>query len=86
MSAQQQRPSVWAELKAMGRQGAKDLHNAVIPAFPQSAHSVDEPGTPLNPTPQMVTQDLGTSQGYQAMLDGYANRGRGQDQERGIER
>jgi hypothetical protein len=29
--------------------GLKDLHNLTIPAFPQYAHGVDEPGTPLNP-------------------------------------
>jgi hypothetical protein len=41
-------------------------------------------GTPLNPTPQMTTQDLGTVHGsYQAMLDSYAAQGREeQDQNR----
>jgi hypothetical protein len=87
MAEKSERPSVWAELKALGRQGAKDLHNAVIPAFPDSARSQDEPGTPLNPTPQMVTQDLGGSQNYEAFLDSAAARGRGgQEQDRGIER
>ena len=29
-------------------QGAKDLHNHVVPAFPTYVHGVDELGTPLN--------------------------------------
>ena len=86
MSERSQRPSFGAELRALGRQGAKDLYNAIIPAFPQSAHSQDEPGTPLTPTQAMVTADLGTVHGYQAMLDGYAARGQSRGQERGIER
>ena len=46
-----------------------------------------EPGTPLNPTPQMVTQDLGTVYGYQAMLDEAAGRGAvSQEQEKEMER
>jgi hypothetical protein len=49
------------QIDAFIRQGAKDLHNAIVPAFPDSARSMDEPGMPLNPTSQMVTQDLGAS-------------------------
>jgi hypothetical protein len=29
-------------------QGAKDLHNHIVPAFPQYVHGVDQPGTPQN--------------------------------------
>ena len=86
MSEKRQTPSLGAQFDAWLRQGAKDLHNAVVPAFPDSARSHDELGTPLSPTPQMVTQELGTAHGYQAILDGYASRGQREDQQRGIER
>ena len=38
-----------SELKAWLRQGAKDLHNMIVPAFPTYSHGVDEVGTPGNP-------------------------------------
>lgn len=41
----------WDGVTAVVRQGAKDLHNNIVPAFPTYAHGVDEPGTPLNPAP-----------------------------------
>ena len=66
--------SLGGQFKAWVRGGAKDLYNAAIPAFPQSLHPVDEPGTPLNPTPQMVTADLGGS--YQEFLSRYQDKAR----------
>jgi hypothetical protein len=54
-------PSFWSELKAMGRQGATDLHNAVVPAFPDSQKGVDVQGTPMHPTNYEVTKER---QGY----------------------
>jgi hypothetical protein len=74
MSEEQKRPSLEGQFAALLRQGAKDLHNAVVPAFPDSARGVDELGTPSSPTPQMVTQDLGADKGYSAMLDSYASK------------
>ncbi|HEX4131479.1 MAG TPA: hypothetical protein VHZ24_15680 [Pirellulales bacterium] len=75
------------QLEALLRQGAKDLHNAIVPAFPQSAHSLDEPGTPLNPTQQMVTNDVNADSGYQKWLESHAReagqeRGAGRELER----
>ncbi len=67
---------------ALGRQGAKDLHNAIVPAFPDSVRSVDEPGTPLTPTQFMVNADF---REYDAELAAAAARGR-PEQERGLER
>jgi len=46
------------EVGALFREGLKDLQNAILPAFPESQRGVEEPGTPLNPTQQMVTEDL----------------------------
>lgn len=43
------------ELGAIFREGLKDLQNVVLHAFPDSIHGVEEPGTPTNPTQQMVT-------------------------------
>ncbi len=86
----QQRPSLGGQLNAFLRAGAKDLHNAIVPAFPTSARAADEPGTPLSPTSQMVTADLdvGTGdKGYAAMLGGFAARpGPAESKEPGLER
>ena len=77
-----------AELRALGREGLKDLQNAVLHAFPDSMHLHEEPGTPLSPTQAMVTKDVGTVYGFQQTLDGYAQRGatQGQEQDKGLER
>lgn len=83
-------PNLWQEFKEsrlLGEisrwvaEGAKDLHNAIVPAFPDSVRGGDEPGTPLNPTQYMVTQEL---HGYEAELDRAAVMGR--SEERGLER
>jgi hypothetical protein len=74
MSEESNRPSFSAPLYAALRQGAKELAQ-VLPAFPESVHPVEEPGTIGNPTPQMVTQEIGTVHGYDRMLDTYSERG-----------
>jgi len=83
----EQRPALGAELKALGREGLKDLQNAVLHAFPDSMRLQEEPGAPLSPTQAMVTKDVGTVYGFQAMLDGYASRGsvHGQEHDKGLE-
>lgn len=84
----EQQPSLGAELKAMGREAVKDIRGTVHQSwFGQPEHGA-ELGTPLNPTPQMTTQDLGTVHGsYQAMLDSYGAQGRvAQDRENDMER
>lgn len=48
-------PSFSGEMGALFREGLKDLQNVVLHAFPDSIHGVEEPGTPTNPTQQMVT-------------------------------
>jgi hypothetical protein len=69
----EQQPSLSAELKAMAREGIKDVRSTVNETFLGSPELGGEPGTPLNPTPQMVTQDMGTVYGnYSQMLDSYA--------------
>lgn len=83
-----QQPALGAELRALGREGLKDLQNVVLHAFPDSMRLEQEPGAPLSPTQAMVTKDVGTVYGFQAVLDGYASRGavHGQEQKKGIER
>jgi hypothetical protein len=73
----EQQPSLGAELKAMAREAVKDIRGTVHQSWFGQPEHTPEMGTPLNPTPQMTTQDLGTVHGsYQAMLDSYAARGR----------
>jgi hypothetical protein len=70
--------------KGMLRSGGKELAQ-ILPAFPgQGVQPVEEPGIAGNLTPQEIVH--GKSQ-YESMLDGYAARGAGREQqERGIER
>jgi hypothetical protein len=44
----------WEFLANHYRQGAKDLHNAIVPAWPSYAHGVDQEGTALNPDRSMT--------------------------------
>ena len=53
-----QQPSLGAELRAMTREAVKDLRGAVHDAAWGQAERFGEPGTPLNPTPQLITADL----------------------------
>jgi len=83
----EQQPSLMAELKAMAREGIKDIRSTVNETFLGSPEFGGEPGTPLNPTPQMVTQDMGNVYGsYSQMLDSYAARAPEQEQQREAER
>jgi hypothetical protein len=91
-----EQPSLWAELKAMAREAIKDIREKLVELgwFGQR-DGPGEPGTPLNPTPQMVTKDLGTVYGsaieaegvtsYQDILRGASQRAV-PDQDKGIER
>lgn len=82
-----EQPSLSAQLKAMGREAAKDINSTMHQVFFGSPAGFGEPGTPLNPTPQMVTQDLDAMGGYKAMLDGYSQKGpTAQLHDKGIER
>jgi hypothetical protein len=73
-------------LKAMLRQGAKELAQ-ILPAFPSSAvQPVEEPGLVGNLTPQEVVQDKGAQQSYQSMLNGYTVHGKSEPQRQAIER
>jgi hypothetical protein len=77
-----EQPSFSAEIKAIAREGIKDVRSTVNEVFFESPELGGEPGTPLNPTPQMITQDLGTvSSGYQDMLNSYASRSNEMEQE-----
>lgn len=86
MSEEQTRPSSLATFAAYFRGGLKDVAKH-LQAFPESIQPVEEPGTFANPTSAMVTQEIGTFQGYQSMLEEYAARGDGREQQdRGIDR
>jgi hypothetical protein len=67
-------------LAAFGRQGLKELAQ-VLPAFPDSVRPVEEAGMFGNPTPQIVTKEMGA--GYQDMLREAALRTE-PEQERGM--
>ncbi len=41
------------------RQGAKELGQAIVPAFPDSIRPVEEIGLPGNPTSQQVSLSMG---------------------------
>lgn len=83
----QSQPSFVAQIQAMGREAMKDIRGTVHETFFGKPEHASELGTPLNPTPQMTTQDLGTVYGsYESMLDAYASRGAEQQQQKEIQR
>lgn len=51
-------PKFSAELEAMGREVVKDIRGTLHQAFFNQPEHPGEPGTPLNPTPQLVTEGL----------------------------
>jgi hypothetical protein len=53
-----QQPSLTAELKAIGREAIKDVRGTIHAAMWGQPEHMNEPGTPLNPTPQIITADL----------------------------
>lgn len=67
--AKPEQPALGAQVGAMWREGLKDLQNAILPAFPESQRGVEEAGTPLNPTPQQVTQALGNVYSLKEILE-----------------
>lgn len=80
-------PSLSAELKAMGREAIKDIRGTLHQAYFGLQEHPSEMGTPLNPTPQMTTQDLGTVHGsYQSELDSYAARAGQQESQKELQR
>lgn len=82
-----EQPSLSAELKAIGREAIKDVRGTLHETFFGQPEHMSELGTPMNPTPQVVTQDLGTVYGsYDSMLDAYAERGNEQQQQQEMER
>lgn len=46
------------EVKAIGREAIKDVRGTLHQIFFGQAEHAPEPGTPLNPTQQMVTDEL----------------------------
>jgi hypothetical protein len=53
-----QQPSLGAELRAMGREMVKDVRSTLHEVAWGQAEHFGEPGTPLCPTPQLITADL----------------------------
>lgn len=83
----EQQPSLSAEIKAMGREAIKDIRATLHQSYFGQPEHMPEQGTPLNPTPQIVTTDLRKGHGtYEAMLDSYAPRSQEHEHEKELER
>jgi hypothetical protein len=82
-----EQPSLGAQLEAMWREGIKDVRQTLMESYFGKPEHMPEAGTPLNPTPQQVTDDLEPDKtaSYNDRLNDLASRG-GNDQERGPER
>ncbi len=80
-------PSLGGQGSSAFREALKDLNDTFHQVFFGKQAGPSEMGTPLSPTPQMVTQDLGTAADFQDMLSNYAARGsvHGQQKEQGKE-
>lgn len=76
---QQQQISFKAELAAMAREAVKDVREKVMEAGFGQREGPGEPGTPLNPTPQIVTNDL--TRGRLSLSDMAGQDGKWQQQE-----
>jgi len=77
-----------ATLLASGRQGAKELAQA-LPAFPDSIKPVEQLGTPGNPTQLEVNHERGNDAAYQEWLAGRQQEAAAREQqppETGLER
>jgi hypothetical protein len=81
-----EQPSLSAQFAAMGREAIKDVRGTMHETFFGQQEGHGELGTPLNPTPQMTTADLGVHGSYESMLEGYAARGQEQQQTQEKER
>lgn len=87
MADERSNPAFSAPLWAAVRQGTKELAHNLLPAFPDSARPIEEPGTLGNPTPQMITEQMGTLDGYNQMMDSYARQqGEREDHQQEMER
>ncbi len=51
-------PKLGAELEALGREMVKDIRGTIHQAFLNQPEHASESGTPLNPTPQLITEGL----------------------------
>ncbi|MBX9655579.1 hypothetical protein K2Y11_18335 [bacterium] len=88
------RPSFWGPLQAAWRQGLKEVGQYLLPAFPDSARPIEEPGTMGNPTPVQVTDQLrgpggredNAGEEYNRMLDRYAAKGDREEDQQEMER
>ncbi len=80
-------PKQYAVLWAEGRRGLKDLQNAVLNPWNGVTQTHEEPGTIASPTQAEVTSERGNVHNYSKLLDAYASRGAGREQDdRGIDR
>jgi hypothetical protein len=52
-------PSFMSELSAMVREGIKDVRATIMESYFGRPEHPGEPGAPLNPTQQVVTDDMG---------------------------
>ena len=82
------RPSLAGEGAALFRDAVNDIRATTHQFFYGKSEGPGTPGTPLNPTPQLVTQDLGNFRGfdYDQKLRQAAERGKAHGQHRNQDR
>ena len=91
-SNHEEQPSLIAQLGAMWREGIKDVRQTMNETFFGHGEHMAEAGTPMNPTQQQVTNDLGNFHGYndgksfEQMMAESARMIPNQDQDRGMDR
>jgi hypothetical protein len=62
-------PSFGSELKAMLREAIKDIRATLHESWFGKPEHMAEAGTPLNPTMQLITEDMGNFHGYSAAME-----------------
>jgi hypothetical protein len=80
------RPSFGGEFDAMFREMVKDIRQTAHESFYGRGEHAGEIGAPLNPTQMMTNNDLGTTAGFDSIVDKYAARGKEKEEpQKGLE-
>src|SRR5580704_661320 len=79
-------PSFSAEVSAMAREAVKDVRETNHQSWFGQTEGRGEPGAPLNPTMQEVTNERETLGDYNQFLDQHAGRDPGPSEEKGLGR
>jgi hypothetical protein len=65
----EQQPTLGSEINSLAREAVKDVRNTLHETFFGQPEHYPEPGTPLNPTAAVITNDAENFHGYNQVYD-----------------